>query len=330
MAEKELLRSKHAFGTEANIDSALESGLIDEFDVLFLTDADGNPKIGWIDKNGKKVIVNDKEQIIRVSELPTKDGDENVVYLFKNKGYVWDNEQEKCIPMSESTDVTELTEKIQTLETALSKKADTETVNTQIKATLGEHLSKIGAYKISDAPDGTLVNYLDKEVRVMIPSDHQWVLRPSGEGADQTKYYIGFKAYAPEGAMSFKEDMKQTIEDETVFYFEDNDFAGIEEDGRKFSIIWLPVAFYDNDSETWTYHGAESTEGNYAGWYYSVEWYNEAGEIISSDCIRINLANEVCYSVPKPYYVSDAAKDAKTYTDEQIASILDAFTVVEF
>lgn len=53
MTLAENLRSKHAFGSEANVDSALASGAIDAYDILFLNEG----KIGWIDKDGKKVIV---------------------------------------------------------------------------------------------------------------------------------------------------------------------------------------------------------------------------------------------------------------------------------
>jgi hypothetical protein len=33
-----------------------------------------------------------------------------------------------------------------------------------------------------------------------------------------------------------------------MHYFENNSFAGIEENGRKFSIIWLPVALYNEET----------------------------------------------------------------------------------
>lgn len=322
------LKAKHAFGNSSSVESAKQANKIDAFDILFL-DGSTDPKVGWIDKDGNTVICQNKKQIVRVAELPTSAGDENVVYLFENKGYVWDIEQQKCIPMAESADVTELTDKIATLEGQVAGKADTDTVNAQIKATLGEHLSKIGSYKVSDAPDGTLVNYLDKEVRIMIPADHQWELRPSGEGADQETYYIGFKAYAPENAISFKEDLKKVIEDETMFYFEGNDFAGTEDDGRKFSIIWLPVAAHDSSSDTWTYYGAGSSEEKYIGWFYSVEWYDIDGDIIASDCVRINLANESCFGMPTPYYINDAVKTVKAYTDEQIEAKITEMSSVE-
>lgn len=184
-------------------------------------------------------------------------------------------------------------------------------------------------YEVSDKPADTLVTYMEKEIRVMCPATHVWELRPSGENADVNTYYIGVKAYAPENAVSFKEDMKETIEDETMFYFEGNDFAGTDEYGRKYSIIWLPVAKYDADDAAWTYYGNGSSKEKYIGWFYSVEWYDSNGTVITSDCIRINLANEDCYSVPKPYYVSDALKEAKEYTDAAVAGF-SGIQVVEF
>lgn len=313
------LKARHAFGSSANLEQALSNNIIDEYDILFLDGDTDEPKVGWVDKNGQIVICQDETGVTQVDALPEA-GESGKIYIYQNEGYVWDAAESKFVAISKSADLSALEEQI-------AAKADAAEVNAQIEATLVEHLGKIAAYKVADAPDGTVVKYLDKELRVMVPSDHQWVLRPSGANADQTAYYIGVKAYAPEGAASFKEDMKQVIEDETMYYFEGNDFAGVEDDGRKFSIIWLPVAAYDADTATWTYHGASSTEDKYRGWYYAVEWYDADGEMLASDCIRINLANEDCFGMPKPYYVGDAVKSANAYTDEQIANKVDEETV---
>ena len=78
-------RSKHAFGSEANIDSALQQGVIDAFDILFLDEG----KIGWIDKSGSKVILEDKEQVVLLDSLP-ETGLSNVIYIYNNHIYLWD------------------------------------------------------------------------------------------------------------------------------------------------------------------------------------------------------------------------------------------------
>jgi hypothetical protein len=164
-------------------------------------------------------------------------------------------------------------------------------------------------YEISHKPVGTLVDYRDKEIRVMCPIDTQWVKQNVGAGGDGSKYYIGFKAYAPDGAVSFKEDLAEVIVDDTMYYFEGNDFAGIDAYGRRYSIVWFPVAVYDADTDSWTYNGAKSNTSKYVGWYYSVEWYDVNGNKIDSDCIRINLSNEACHSAIAPFYMAGLVRE---------------------
>lgn len=160
-------------------------------------------------------------------------------------------------------------------------------------------------YEIFDKPEGTLVNYSDDEIRVMCPSDTQWKLQNSGEGANANAYYIGFKAYAPsDDVVNFKEDLAEIISDQTVYSFEGNDFAGIDSYGRKYSIVWLPVAAYDAPTDTWIYHGTKSTDEKYIGWYYTVEWYNAAGVKVAADTVRINLSNEDCHMKTAPFYLA--------------------------
>lgn len=164
-------------------------------------------------------------------------------------------------------------------------------------------------YEVSSKPTGTLVNYRDKEIRVMCPTNTKWELQNSGENADKTMYYIGFKAYAPVNAVSFKEDLAEAIADDTMYYFEGNDFAGIDKYGRKYSVVWLPAAKYDSETGTWAYYGEKSSTNKYIGWYYSVEWYDADGKKIGSDTIRINLSNEGCHNTIEPYYMSDVVKE---------------------
>lgn len=125
MAEN--LKSRHAFGAEANIDSALDQGLIDAYDILFLNEG----KIGWIDKDGNKVILEDKKQIVRVEELPIENGDEDVVYIYNNESYIWDGTQ--CISLSKSADLTSLETQVAELEEQMNTKVDATTVQNMIQ-----------------------------------------------------------------------------------------------------------------------------------------------------------------------------------------------------
>lgn len=167
-------------------------------------------------------------------------------------------------------------------------------------------IAKMVDYEIAHKPEGTLVSYSDEEIRVMCPSGTEWELQQSGAGADPNAYYIGFKAYAPsDDVVSFKEDLAEIISDTTMYYFEGNNFAGIDEYGRKYSIVWLPVANYDATSGAWTYQGAKSSKKKLLGWYYTVEWYNADGLKVAADTIRINLSNENCHLGAEPYYMAE-------------------------
>lgn len=154
-------------------------------------------------------------------------------------------------------------------------------------------------YEITNVPVGTLVDYREKEIRIMCPEGTVFEAQNVGPTGNANMYYMAFKAYAPEGAVGFKEGDRGVIVDE---YFDfSGDFAGTDELGRNYSIVWLALASYSND--TWTYFGKNSSTSKYIGWDYVVEWYNEDGVVIASDSIRINLSNENCHSSAVPYYM---------------------------
>lgn len=180
-------------------------------------------------------------------------------------------------------------------------------------------------YEVSNKPTGTLVNYREDEIRIMCPADTKWQLQVSGEGADPNSYYIGFKAYAPNGAVSFKEDLAEKISDDTMYYFEDNEFAGVDKYGRKYSIVWLPAA--QSSDGIWTYFGAMSSLDKYIGWYYTVQWYDANGMIISGDQIRINLSNEDCHYSTKPFYFGEyATKEEFNALEKAVSDMGESYT----
>jgi hypothetical protein len=157
-------------------------------------------------------------------------------------------------------------------------------------------------FMISNLPKGALVKYDEKEIRIMCPINAEWKLHPGvGPNPDHNMHYMGFKAYAPEGAVGFKEGDHGFIVDE-MFTFKD-DFAGTDEYGN-YSICWFAIAYYNKYNDIWTYFGSDSTVKKYVGWDYVIEWYDVDGNVISSDTIRINLSNEKCHLINEPYYVS--------------------------
>ena len=126
MAEK----ARHAFGQTSGVEAALQAGKIDAYDILFL-DGDTAPKVGWIDRDGVFRLAAGKTQVLRVDELPTADGDPEVVYIYNNECYIWNGEQ--CVSMSKSADLTALETQVSNLETEMNNKVDASTVETMIQ-----------------------------------------------------------------------------------------------------------------------------------------------------------------------------------------------------
>lgn len=113
--------AKHAFGSEKNVQSAIQAGKIDAFDILFLNEG----KVGWVNKNGEVVIAEGKTQVVRVESLPVENGDAGVVYIFNNNAYVWDGS--KCVSLAPD---------VSALEAEIAKKVDEETVDTKIASSM--------------------------------------------------------------------------------------------------------------------------------------------------------------------------------------------------
>ena len=191
--------------------------------------------------------------------------------------------------------------------TAIQELVGDTSVQEQIKVAIDNHKEEITnlyeakRYEISNLPAGCMVDYGDKEIRVFCPEDTKWTKQNVGATGNANMYYLAFKAYAPENAVSFKEGDRGVIVDEIHTF--DEDFSGIDEYGRKYSICWLALASYNANNNEWSYFGKTSTEKKYIGWNYIVEWYDANGVIINSDIIKINLSNEQCHYTNEPYYM---------------------------
>ncbi len=150
-------------------------------------------------------------------------------------------------------------------------------------------------YGLYHYPEGMQVKCLENEVRIMCPRDTKWEKREVGAGGDQDTYYMMLKIYAPnKNIKSFKEGTNGAV-DETMLYFENNPFAAICDDGRKYSILWLGLAHYDETTDSWVYYGNGSTEGQYVGWNYMIEWYDENENLVSTESLTLHLSNEDCH-----------------------------------
>ena len=115
-------RAKHAFGALENIDSALANGTIDSHDILFVKDANGKPYVGWIDKEGNKIICQEEEKVVVVEgESLPEAGVEGKIYIFGEDGYFWNGSE--FVNLCKPTDVSALEDEIATKVTAEEVKA---------------------------------------------------------------------------------------------------------------------------------------------------------------------------------------------------------------
>ena len=118
-------RAKHAFGMLENIDTALSNGIIDNYDILFVKDANGKPYVGWIDKEGNKVVVKEEDEVVIVDgESLPESGESGKIYVHGSDAYVWNGNE--FVNLCKPTDVSALEEEIATKVTA-------EEVKTMIK-----------------------------------------------------------------------------------------------------------------------------------------------------------------------------------------------------
>lgn len=137
MAEK----AKHAFGALENVDSAISSGKIDAYDILFVKDAAGKPYVGWVDKDGEKVIVDHTPDLTELeneleNQIASKANASDVAALETEMSTKASAEEvaamsAKISSKADSADVAEL-------EMEVAKKVDAATVQTMInEATVG-------------------------------------------------------------------------------------------------------------------------------------------------------------------------------------------------
>ncbi len=121
-------KSRHAFGKSVNLQSALDSGAVDAYDILFL-DGDTDPKLGWVDASGVvRMVDTDCVVIVEGEDLP-ETGEVGKVYIFADEGYFWNGTEFK--PMAKSADLS-------ALEAKIDSKVDTKTVETMIETAVAE------------------------------------------------------------------------------------------------------------------------------------------------------------------------------------------------
>lgn len=158
-------------------------------------------------------------------------------------------------------------------------------------------------YEITDVPTGTLVDYREKEIRVMVPAGAQFVKQAVGAGGDSNNYYCTFKTYAPnDNVVGYIEHLNGKVDSEILTNF------SVDQYGRRYQPTWLALANYDEATNKWSYYGEKSTVNKYIGYDYQIDWYDANGVVVESEKIRINLSNENCHSNIEPFYMANVVK----------------------
>lgn len=157
-----------------------------------------------------------------------------------------------------------------------------------------EERELVTKFLVTGLPTGAVASEEENgALNIFCPENTNFTLQQVGANGDKNSYYFGLKIYAPNDEVTgFKESIGKELNDNTLYDFS-GDYAGIESDGRKYSIVWLPLAAYNTETEAWTYHGAKSNTTKLVGWDYIVEWY-KGDELIANATKRINLTNETC------------------------------------
>lgn len=309
MAEK----AKHAHGSRKNLDAAIANGIVNEYDVLFLSGEDEAPAMGWVNKNGEKIII---DPAAEVSKLETQVDEK----LAKKA----DTESLTALETELATKVNaaEVDKKINTAVTDSVASAKSYT-DGKVEAAINEHIVK--KYEITGVPEGTLVKISDSEIRVMCPVDAVFTKQSVGVGGDANSYYMTLKTYIyDDKAVGYVEHLGNQVDSEILTDLKTDEY------GRRYQLTWLALAKYDETTGIWNYYGKNSTNEKYTGWDYQLDLYDANGVMIGSDCIRINLSNEQCHSTIEPYYVGGISKEIDTKIEEKITEINTGYEIIEF
>lgn len=306
------MKARHAFGSEQDISKALANGKIDAFDILFLDEK----KVGWVTKEGDVVIAETDLSEVE-AKIATKADAQEVETKLAEKADVTEVETELATKAS----LEEVDAKVKAAATDSVASANAYT-DKMVEAAMGEHLIK--KYEITDVPEGTIVNYMEHEIRVMCKPDAVFTKQNVGAGGDANSYYMTFKTYFPENAVGYIEHLNGQADEEILTSFSTDEY------GKKYQPTWLALAKYDEATGTWNYYGKSSEANKYIGWDYQIDWYNADGVMIASDSVRINLSNENCHSVIEPYYVNKMMAEVETMVEEKVKEVESSYEIIEF
>lgn len=305
-------------------------------------------RLAFVDQNNvlKFIRGENKSQVVNVPALPqVSEGDVDVLYIIGDIVYLFNGTEYKPLGKDHTAElealterVVELEEKVEVLEgiehptvdiSGLEEKveelqAKVTDVEDQVNVLdeKSKHSYRKVEYEITDTPLGTLVNYDEKEIRVMCPTNAVFTKQAVGAEGDANSYYVTLKTYVPnDDVVGYIEHLGDLVDSEILTDLKTDEY------GRRYQPTWLAVAKYDDTTGSWNYYGANSSKERYIGWDYRIDWYNADGVMIASDSIRINLSNEECHYNTEPYYLVALKADIEALKAEN-ASIIERLDVV--
>lgn len=155
-------------------------------------------------------------------------------------------------------------------------------------------------FKFLDLPIGGAVSYTESSARILCPTDPSvYYEQKVGEGGLKDRFYITMRCYAPEGATKLRINGVNTLQPTTPDPVIDDTLEietlknkagyGVEKDKEYFN-FWIHIAGYSNGA--WKAWSTGKGEGEFIGYRYIVEWYDDNMNVIDTTFARIELANE--------------------------------------
>ncbi len=155
-------------------------------------------------------------------------------------------------------------------------------------------------FKFLDLPTGGVVSYTESSARILCPTDPSvYHEQKVGEGGSTDRFYITMRCYAPEGATKLRMNGVNTLQPTTPDPVIDDTLEietlknkagyGVEKDKEYFN-FWIHIAGYSNNA--WKAWSTGKGEGEFIGYRYIIEWYDDNMNVIDTTFARIELANE--------------------------------------
>lgn len=168
------------------------------------------------------------------------------------------------------------------------------------KAPEGKTLNSI--VEITSWPAGSHITYGEDYIRICASNDQSsYKLQDVGEGGNANTYYGDIRFYYPEGAVKVKHVTWNTNNSAPDMSGEEmcliaEEHPGVDENGRKFILDWLPFAYYTAENGVWTAYGWNKPFGEYAKMFNRLQWFDENNNLLRDDYIEFQYATDETFN----------------------------------